>query len=168
MSGFLDSLSSGLALVFIVIGLIGTVIPLLPGTLLIWLTILVYAILTGFTTVTPLGFAIHTLIALVTGTSDLWMSLLGAKRGGASKRAILFGIAGAIVGTFVIPLFGTIIGYALGILLGEYQKRGDWDSALRAGLSGLAGWGIATVVQLGGGLLMLAIFIWQVLPVLGD
>lgn len=168
MSVFFDSLSFGLALIFIVIGLIGTVVPLLPGILLIWLTILVYAILSGFAAVTPLGLAIHTLIALVTGTSDLWMSLLGARTGGASKRAILFGIAGAVIGTFVLPLFGTIIGYALGILLGEYQKREDWEAALRAGLSGLAGWGIATVVQLGGGLLMLAIFVWQVLAVLGD
>ena len=167
MSVFFDSLSFGLALTFIVIGLVGTVVPLLPGTLLIWLTILVYAIVTGFTAVTPLGLTIHTLIALVTGTSDLWMSLLGARTGGASKRAILFGIAGAIIGTFVLPLFGTIIGYALGILLGEYQKRGDWEAALRAGLSGLAGWGIATVLQLGGGLLMLVIFVWQVLPTLG-
>lgn len=163
MSVFLDSLSFGLAIVFIIIGLAGTVIPLLPGTLLIWLTILAYAVLTGFTAVTPLGFAVHTLIALVTGTSDLWMSLLGARTGGASKRAILFGIAGAIAGTFVLPLFGTIIGYALGILLGEYQKRGEWNMALRAGLGGLAGWGIATIIQLGGGLLMLVIFIWQVL-----
>jgi len=167
LSVFFDSLSFGLALTFIVIGLVGTVVPLLPGTLLIWLTILVYAIVTGFTAVTPLGLTIHTLIALVTGTSDLWMSLLGARTGGASKRAILFGIAGAIIGTFVLPLFGTIIGYALGILLGEYQKRGDWEAALRAGLSGLAGWGIATVLQLGGGLLMLVIFVWQVLPTLG-
>lgn len=168
MSVFLDSLSFGLAVVFIVIGLVGTVVPLLPGILLIWLTILVYAILTGFTAVTPLGFTVLTLIALVTGTSDLWMSLLGARTGGASRRALLFGIAGAIIGTFVLPLFGTIIGYALGVLLGEYQKRGDWDAALRAGLSGLAGWGIATAIQLGGGLLMLAIFVWQVLTAFGD
>lgn len=167
MALLLDSLSFALAVVFIVIGLIGTVVPMLPGTLLIWLTILVYAILTGFTSVTPLSFAVLTVIALVTGTADFWMSLLGARTGGASKRAILFGLVGAIVGTFVIPLFGTIIGYGLGVLLGEYQKRGDWQAALRAGLSGLAGWGIATIVQLAGGLLMFAIFVWLVLPAFG-
>ncbi|HEX6387530.1 MAG TPA: DUF456 domain-containing protein [Anaerolineae bacterium] len=168
MALLLDSLTFGLAVVFIVIGLIGTVVPMLPGTLLIWLTILVYAILTGFTGVTPLGFAVLTVIALVTGTADFWMSLLGARTGGASKRAILFGLVGAIVGTFVIPLFGTIVGYGLGVLLGEYQKRGNWEAALRAGLGGLAGWGVATIIQLGGGLLMFAIFVWLVLPAFGD
>lgn len=161
MSLFFESITIGLTVTFIVLGLIGIIVPLIPGTLLIWLAILVYAGVTGFTTVTPLSFAILTLIALVTGTADFWLPLLGAKTGGASLRTILLGVVGAIIGSFVAPLLGTVVGYALGILLGEYVQRNDWNAAVKASLGGVAGWGIATAVQLGGGLLMLVIFVWQ-------
>ena len=74
------------------------------------------------------------------------------------KRLAVYGTIGAIIGTFIAPLLGTLIGYAGGILLGEYQVRGDWQEALKASLGGLAGWGLATAVQLGGGILILIIF----------
>jgi uncharacterized protein YqgC (DUF456 family) len=95
--------------------------------------------------------------------------LVGAKVSGSSRRALVFGALGALAGTFLlpIPLLGTIIGYAGGILLGEYHKHRDWDRAFRAGVGGVAGWGIATVLQLGGGLLILLIFVWQVLTYAG-
>jgi uncharacterized protein YqgC (DUF456 family) len=60
-------------------------------------------------------------------------------------------------------LFGGIIGYALGILIGQYQKHRDWNLALKASFGGIVGWGIATIVQFAGGILMIVIFIWQVL-----
>jgi uncharacterized protein YqgC (DUF456 family) len=49
-----------------------------------------------------------------------------------------------------------------GILLAEYQKRQDWNLALRASLGGLAGYGIASLIQFGGGLLMIFVFVWQI------
>lgn len=163
MSLLLESITFGLVIAFILLGLVGIIVPLIPGTLLIWLAVLVYVLANGMTAVGWTSFIIITLIAIGTGTADLWMPLLGAKSGGASRRSMLLGIVGAIVGSFIFPLLGTVIGYALGILLGEYQKVGDWEAAWKASIGGLAGWGLATGIQLGGGLLMLFIFIWQVL-----
>lgn len=166
MSLFLQSISFGIAVLFILLGLAGVIIPLLPGSLLIWLTVALYALAeraNGLTAIDPVTFVVVTLIALITGLSDFWLPLLGAKVSGSSKRALLFGVIGSIIGTFVLPLLGSIAGYAIGILLGEYQKYGDWEKALRAGAGGLAGWGIATLLQLGGGLLILIIFVWQVI-----
>lgn len=167
-----QSLSFGLAVFFMLVGLVGVVIPMLPGTLLIWLTVLLYAILeraNGFAAIDPLTFIVISLIAIVTGLADLWLPLVGAKASGSSRRALVFGALGALAGTFLIPipLLGTVIGYAAGILLGEYHKHRDWDRALRAGAGGVAGWGIATVLQLGGGLLILLLFVWQVLVYTG-
>lgn len=159
----LESITFGLVVAFIVLGLIGIVIPMVPGTLLIWLAVLIYGLATDFSTISTGVFILLTLIAFVTGTADLWMPFLGAKTVGASGRAIVLGTVGALVGTFIAPLLGTVIGYAAGILLGEYWKRGEWREALKASAGGLAGWGIATAVQLGGGLLLLLIFVWQVL-----
>lgn len=167
-----QSLSFGLAVFFMLVGLVGVIVPMIPGTLLIWLTVLLYAIVeraNGFAAIDPLAFVAITLIAFVTGLADLWLPLVGAKASGSSRRALLSGLLGALAGTFLIPipLIGTIIGYAGGILLGEYHKHRDWDRALRAGAGGIAGWGIATVLQLGGGLLIFLLFLWQVLAYTG-
>lgn len=166
MSLFLQSFSFGLAVFFILLGIAGVLIPIVPGTLLIWLTVVVYAIverLNGFAAIDWLTFTALTLVALVTGLAEFWLPLLGAKVRGSSRRAILFGVAGGIIGTFAFPLLGTIVGYALGVLLGEYHKLRDWGQALRASLNAVASWGVATALELGGGLLILFIFIWQVL-----
>ena len=164
-----ESLAFGLAVVFMVIGMLGTLIPVLPGIPIIWLSVLFYAIVEGFTAIDPFTFIILTLIALVVGTADIWMSMLGAKTGGASGRSMLFGCLGSFLGFIVGSIFvigqliGALIGYVLGILLSEYQKHKDWNLAVKASLGGLAGRGLAAAVQFGGGILMLIIFVWQVL-----
>jgi uncharacterized protein len=166
---FAESLVFGFAVVFMVIGLVGTVFPILPGIPIIWLSVLFYAIVEGFKAIDPFTFIILTLIAIVSGTADIWMSMLGAKTGGASGRSMLFGCLGSLIGfivgtLFVIgQLFGALIGYVLGILLSEYQKHHDWNLAFKASMGGLAGRGLAAAVQFGSGLLMLIIFVWQVL-----
>jgi uncharacterized protein len=162
MIEFLESIALVLIILSLIVGLVGTLIPLLPGSLLMWLAILFYGLLYGFETLTWGGFALISLIALVTGTADIWLTMIGAKKGGASRRSQLFGLLGAIIGTFIVPLLGTIIGYMAGVLLAEYQKRQDWDLALRASLGGLAGYGIASLIQFSGGLLMIFIFVWQI------
>lgn len=166
MDLILQSIFFGTAVVFLLVGLVGVLVPLLPGSLLLWLTVAVYAVVerfNGFEAIDWITFAVITIIALVTGSSDLWLPLLGAKVTGSSPRSLVYGVVGGIIGTFIIPLLGSIIGYVVGILIGEYRRLGDWDKALRAGWGGLAGWGIATAIQLGGGLLILIIFVWQVL-----
>ena len=168
---FLNAIAFGLAVAFMLIGLIGIVIPILPGILLIWLTVLAYAVVNGFQAIDWISFSFITIIALITGTADIWLALLGAKTGGAAKRAMFFGFIGGVLGFFllgaVLPvvgnLFGGIIGYAVGVLLGQYQKFQDWNVAFKASVGGVVGWGVATFVQIAGGLLMILIFIWQVL-----
>jgi uncharacterized protein YqgC (DUF456 family) len=152
-----------------VAGLIGTLLPVLPGVLISWLAVLVYAIVEGFQAIDPITFIILTLIALVTGSGNFWLPLLGAKTGGASLSSMLFGVVGAIIGFvlgsffIVSSLVGALVGYALGIIVAEYRKQRDWNAAIKASLGGLAGWGLATALQFGGAILMLVIFVWQVL-----
>lgn len=171
MSELLNALLFGLAIIFMIIGMIGILVPILPGTLLIWLTVLAFAIVEGFQAIDAVTFTFITLIALITGTADLWLSLLGSKKGGASWQAMLVGIFGSIVGFFLLGsllpvignLIGGIVGYSAGVLVGQYVKYREWGIAFKATVGGIVGWGIATIMQLVGGLLMMIIFIWQVL-----
>lgn len=158
-----EALSTGIVIFLLLLSLIGTLIPVIPGVLLMWLIVFIYALVDGFTTVSSTAFILITLIALITGTSDIWLTLFGAKKGGASIRSMLIGTVGAIAGSFAFPIVGTIIGYIGGLLLGEYWQHGDWEMAKKAGIGGLTGWGIATVIQFIGGIIIFAIFLWQVL-----
>jgi uncharacterized protein YqgC (DUF456 family) len=162
---FLSALGFGLAVAFILVGVVGTVVPILPGMLLVWFTVLVYAWRTGFEAVGWPSLIFITIIALVTGLSNVWLPLLGAQKTGAAKRALVLGVVGAVVGTFIIPIpiLGTVIGYAIGVFLGEFIKVRDWRLALKASLGGVAGWGVSTIVEIVGALLILAIFVVQVL-----
>lgn len=171
LSTLLEALAFGIAVAFILVGLAGIIVPILPGILLIWLTVLAYAIVDGFEAVGWVTFIAITLIAIVVGTADIWMSLLGAQKGGAARRAMFFGMIGGVVGFFLfgtlLPivgnLLGGILGYAIGVFLGQYHKYRDWELARKASFGGLVGWGVATVIQMVGGLLILLIFVWQVL-----
>lgn len=153
-----EALGLGLVIFLFVLGLFGVIIPLLPGILLIWLGVLGYALINGFTEPTALEFAFITLLGLVAGTADWWLPLLGARTTGASWKTLILALAGAIIGTFVVPILGTVIGYAAGIILGEYLRLGDLRQALRASVGGIVGWGVGTAVQLAGAVVMILVF----------
>jgi uncharacterized protein YqgC (DUF456 family) len=166
LTQILQAVAFGLSVIFILLGAVGTIIPIIPGTFLAHLTILLYAVFErsqGLAALDGITLVVLTLIALVTGLADLWLPWLGAKSRGTSRRAIALGLVGGIIGTLFAPLIGTIIGYGLGILIGEYHKVRDWQLAFQASVNGLAHWGVAALVQLSGVLMMLLIFVWQVL-----
>ena len=73
------------------------------------------------------------------------MAMLGAKVVGTSRRAMVYGIIGGIIGFFSpLNLIGAILGYALGVLLGQYQIHRDWRVAIKiTSLGGLAGIGVS-------------------------
>jgi hypothetical protein len=157
-----EAVSLGFVIFLLLLSLIGTLIPIIPGVLLMWVIVFAYAWVDGFTAVSITSIIVISFIALVTGTSDVWLTLFGARKGGASVRSMLIGTMGAVVGSFIFPIVGTIAGYIAGLLLGEYWQHGDWEIAKKAGFGGLAGWGIATVIQFIGGIFIFVIFLWQV------
>lgn len=159
----LGSIVLVLALLAMVVGLIGTVLPVIPGTILIFLSALGYAFVEGFQTVGWPTLIVLGVLALVATTADLWASSVGAKVGGASGWSVLAGMIGGLIGFLVLSLVGAIIGAILGVLLTEIVRLGDWRKALKAGGGWAIGWALATVVQVGIALTMVAIFVWQVI-----
>src|SRR3990172_6492428 len=76
--------SFGLTLLFMLIGLVGLVIPIFPGILVIWLAALGYGVVTGFTTLGTILFVLITLLMLFGVTIDNILMGAGARQGGAS------------------------------------------------------------------------------------
>ena len=151
-----------LASLIMLVGLIGTVLPVIPGTILIFAGALLYALVEGFQAVGWPTVIVLGVLTVVATTADLWASSIGAKLGGASGWSILIGLVAGLAGLVVFSLPGAIIGAVLGVLLTEIARVGDWRLALKAGSGWVFGWLLSTVVQLGIGLIMVVVFVWQV------
>lgn len=151
-----------LTLLVMLVGVIGIVLPVIPGTILIFFAALVYALVEGFQTVGWPTLLVLGLLMLAATSADIWASSVGAKIGGASGWSVVMGLVAGLAGFVVFSLPGAILGAILGVLLTEIIRVGDWRQALKAGSGWLVGWVLATVFQLAVGLIMVAIFVWQV------
>jgi uncharacterized protein YqgC (DUF456 family) len=151
-----------LTLMVMLVGLIGIVLPIIPGTILIFLAALIYALVEGFRVIGWPTLVVLGLLALTATTADLWASSVGAKIGGASGWSVVVGLVGGLVGFIAFSLPGAMIGAVVGVLLTEIVRVGDWKQALKAGSGWVVGWVVSTVFQLGVGLIMVAIFVWQI------
>jgi uncharacterized protein YqgC (DUF456 family) len=130
--------------------------------------VLVYGIVDGFVTVGIPVFIVLTLLGLVGTTANIWMSMLGARVGGASVVSMLCSILGAVVGALLgfliggIGMFpGLIVGSILGVFLNEFRVHQDWKDAGKATLGLGVGYTLSTGVQLSIGVIMLVLFVWQ-------
>lgn len=152
------------------IGLVGIVLPVLPGIGLMWLAVLVYALFDRFATIDAATFAVLTLLAVLGLSADLWMSQLGARTGGASGWTLVIGVITGVIGAIVGLVFlgigaipGAIVGALLGVTLAEWYRYQNWRKALKAAGGWLGGcalsWGVRIVI----GVLMILIFTWQAL-----
>ena len=145
--------------VIIFIGLLGIVIPVLPGILLCWLGVLVWALFSdgGWFKWMVLGGA--TVIAMVGVVTKYLWSARSLKRTGVPTRSIIVGGLLGIVGFFVIPVVGLPLGFVLGIWLSEQIRLGDSGLAWRATVQAVKAVGLAILVELSAGLLMAAIWV---------
>jgi hypothetical protein len=149
-------------LLVMLVGLVGILLPVVPGTMLIFVAALVYAWLEGFQAVGWPTLLVMALLTLVGTTADIWAAGVGAKAGGASAWSIVAGLVGGFVGLLAFSLPGAIIGAVLGVLLTESYRVRDLRHAVKAGGGWFAGWVLSVVVRLTLGLVMVALFVWQV------
>jgi uncharacterized protein YqgC (DUF456 family) len=150
-------------LLVMLVGLVGIVLPVIPGTVLIFLAALGYALLDGFHLVGWPTLVVLGVLTVAATTADIWASSAGAKMGGASGWSVVAGLIGGLIGLIVFSLPGAILGAILGVLIVEIMRAKDWRQALKAGGGWAIGWALSTVLQLGIGLIMTAIFVWQVI-----
>lgn len=150
--------------VVMAIGLFGTVMPVMPGLLIMWFGALAFAFVTGWGAVGVVCFLVIT--ALLVGGTILSYVLphRSGVQAGAAKSSMRLGIAGAIVGFFVIPVLGLAIGGVLGVYAGEYRRLGNGPAAWTTTRSVVIGFLKGALVEVGTGVAILAVWItWVVL-----
>lgn len=141
----------------VAVGIAGTVLPALPGPTLVWIGLLLVAWSQGFARVGGWTLALLGLLALATYGIDLAASALGAKRVGASGRAIAGAALGGLVG-ILFGLPGLLAGPFLGAFLGELWRERDWRRAGRVGLGTSLGLALGIAAKLAVVAAMLGLF----------
>ena len=147
-----------LAVALIAVGLVGVVLPAVPGTMLIFAGLVLGAWADGFTRVGPGTLVVLGLLAAASYGIDFAAAALGAKRLGASRRAM----AGAALGTLLGLMFGLpglIVGSFLGALLGELTTNRDLIRAGRMSVAAWVGFAIGMAAKVAMAFLMIGIFL---------
>jgi len=127
----------------IAVGIVGVVLPVLPGALLVWAAIVVWAIAVGSTT----GWAALVAATLLIGGGQLVKYLVPGRRlrdAGVPRQSIVAGLVAAAVGFFVIP----VVGFPLGVYVEERRRLAGHVSAWRSTREALRAMGLSIVIEL--------------------
>jgi uncharacterized protein len=139
-------------------GLVGLVLPAIPGAPLIFAGLLLAAWAEDFVYVGLWTIVVLAVLALLTYGIDLWATMFGAKKFGASRKAVIGAIIGSIVGIFLgfpAVIFGPFIGAVIGELLAQKNLR----QATRAGIGATIGLVLGAALKLSIALAMIGVFV---------
>jgi uncharacterized protein len=137
-----------LAFVLMAVGLVGTVVPALPGIVLVFGATLLYALATGFARVGVghvVAFAALTALALLLGFAA---HALGARAFGATRWGVIGAAVGVLVGLLVAGPVGLILGPLLGAVALEALSGQPLRQAWRSGVGALVGFLLGTAAEL--------------------
>jgi uncharacterized protein YqgC (DUF456 family) len=146
-----------LALLLVVVGIAGSVLPALPGVTLVFLGLLLAAWIGDFQQVGALPLVVLGLLTLLSFVIDLAATALGAKRVGATKLAVVGAALGTFAGLF-LGLPGLILGPFIGAVAGELMSHGQVQQATRAGIATWIGLLFGTLAKLALVFTMLGLF----------
>lgn len=148
-------------------GLAGTVLPVLPGTLLVLAGLFVGAWIDGFAKVGALALGFIAVLAVLAWATDYVAALLGAKKVGASRWALMGATLGTVAGLFMglvgvlfMPFVGAVAGemYALRHQPGALQGA-TTPQALKVGTATWVGMIVGTAVKIALVFVMIGVFL---------
>ncbi|MEM9925266.1 MAG: DUF456 family protein [Cyanobacteria bacterium P01_D01_bin.50] len=162
-----------LLILLMLVGVIGAVIPGIPGTSLVLIAIIIWGFIKGSFATISLPLIVTGVVLLLSMGIDFFAGYLGAKKAGASK----WGQIGAMVGFVVAflgllppflliggPLIGIFIGPLLGAIIGELIYRRNLFVAIKAGLGIVVGSLIGNIIQAFLALAAVIVFVFTTWP----
>jgi uncharacterized protein YqgC (DUF456 family) len=156
---------SGLEVVLglvMLVGLVGVVVPVFPGLVLIAGGGLVWAIDQGG----PVAWAAFAVMAAIAVWGIVASSVLPARRAsaaGAPAWVVAAGIVGLVVGFFVVPVVGALLGFPAGVFVAELARHRHPAAAWRATWEALKNVGLGIAIQLSAGVAMIVVWVVAVL-----
>lgn len=151
------------SMIFFVVGIIGTVLPVLPGSILVFAGIITYGFMTGFEGLSTYFFILEFIVLLITFLIDFLATAASTRKFGGSKKASVGAVIGTIAGLIILGPLGIIIGPFLGASAAELLYGTDINQAVRSGFGSLIGILGGTLIKVGAEVLMIVYFFMNVL-----
>jgi uncharacterized protein YqgC (DUF456 family) len=148
-----------LAGIFIVAGLAGLILPVLPGPVLLLTGFVLAAWVEDFAFVGGFTITILTVLAVLAHIIDFIAGALGAKRVGASRQAVIGAAMGAVIGIF-FGFMGVVIGPFIGAVIGELSAQKNLRAAGIAGVGVWLGMLIGTAAKIAIGFSMVGVYVF--------
>lgn len=149
-----------LALVMLV-GLISLIIPVLPGLVIIWIAVLVYGVLTGFTLWSGVIFGLITILMVVGSLVDNITMGASAKVSGASWLVVGLSLLAGVVGSLLFPPLGGLIAALVIMFISEVIRLHDLRKAGSSTVNMALGFGLAVIIRFAMGLIMIGLWaVW--------
>ncbi len=151
---YMDIVAWILIIAFFVIAFIGLIYPIIPSVIFIIGGFIVYGLFYSFSDLPWWFWVIEILLVVLLFGADTVSNLVGVKKFGGSKAGMWGSTIGLLIGPFVIPFAGILIGPFLGAVLAElFVTKSSWEQALKTGVGSLIGFltSIVTkgIVQIG-------------------
>lgn len=129
-----------LAIVFFILSVIFTIYPILPGPVIAFVGVIVYAAMAGFHTLPPWVYVLSASMVVLSFLVDTLCATLGVKRAGGSKYAMVGAAVGTLIFPFLLgPLLGILLGTVVGAMVGEAWMVQRAGHLAKVGLASLFG-----------------------------
>jgi uncharacterized protein YqgC (DUF456 family) len=148
-----------LAVVLILVGIAGVVLPALPGLPLVFAGMLLAAWAGDFEKIGWVTLVVLGLLTALSFAADIFSTAVGAQRVGASRKALWGTVIGTFAGLFFMPI-GLFAGPFVGALVGELWHGRELGQAAKVGLGTWLGIVLGVVLKLGLTFAMLGLFVF--------
>ncbi len=138
-----------IAVILFLVGLVGSVLPILPGITFIYGGMVLYGILTKFNTLDASFYILQALAVALIFAIDYLAAAVGSRRFGGSKYAAWGAAIGTVIGIFALGPFGIIAGPFIGAVTAELIMGRQPNQALQTGVGTIIGLVGGTVLKLG-------------------
>ena len=152
-----------LVVFILLLGIIGCFVPIIPGPPISYAALLVFHFFSSYN-IDENTLWIWALIVIAVTVFDLWIQIYGVKKFGGTKKAVNGSIIGLVIGIFLFPPFGIIIGPFLGAFIGAKMDNPDVNHALKIALGAFAGFILGTLIKLSVSLYFIPKLIYDVTP----
>lgn len=148
-----------IALVGVLIGFVGVIVPILPGSTLIGASILVWGVMVPSWPARSLAAAAIAILVVV-GVIQYVVAGKHMKSSGVPNRTLLIAAVAAIIGFFVVPVVGLILGFVLGVFMAERFRLGSFQAAGPSTVAAVKAVAISVGIEIAGALA--AVTLWLV------
>ena len=159
LMSFLNAFGIVSLVLIMVVSWLGLIVPVFPGTVVMWIAMGVYGLVYGFTKTGLILFIIITVLMILSTFLDNFFMGAKALEKGASKWGIAISILGGVIFSFLFPPFGGIVAAPILLFLYEFWQSKDQKEAWTITKGMLAGWGWSFVTRFGVGFVMLALWV---------